>query len=137
VGALRDPITLIAPYSAWWRRAAVRPVGACQRASCRRGPASPTAPGGAVAAWPEPSLYSPAVPSPCHSGHDATGLPRSTTDTHGPLTCGRLKDWFRNPDDYDEVKSAIVLLLIERHESPSYDHSKYQLWTYVQPALRE
>jgi hypothetical protein len=29
---------------------------------------------------------SPTVPSPCHSEHDATGSPRSATDTHGPLT---------------------------------------------------
>ena len=35
-------------------------------------------------------MFSPAVPSPCHSEHIATGLPRSTTDTHGPLTCGGL-----------------------------------------------
>jgi hypothetical protein len=27
-------------------------------------------------------------------------------------------------------------LLIERHESPSYDHEKAELWTYVQPALK-
>jgi hypothetical protein len=26
---------------------------------------------------------------PCHYEHDASGWPRSTTDTHGPLTCGR------------------------------------------------
>ena len=40
-----------------------------------------------------------------------------------------------NPDDYDEIRQAIVELLIKRHESPSYDHDKFTLWTYVQPAL--
>jgi hypothetical protein len=40
-----------------------------------------------------------------------------------------------NRDDFEDVKQAITLLLIERHASPSYDHSKYTLWTYVQSAL--
>ena len=40
-----------------------------------------------------------------------------------------------NPDDYDEIRQAIVELLIKRHTSPSYDHDKFLLWTYVQPAL--
>lgn len=40
-----------------------------------------------------------------------------------------------NPDDYDDVRQAIVELLIKRHESPSYDH-KFTLWTYVQLALK-
>ena len=30
-----------------------------------------------------------AVPSACHSEHNASRLSRSATDTHGPLTCGR------------------------------------------------
>lgn len=37
-----------------------------------------------------------------------------------------------NRDDFEDVKQALILLLIERHKSPSYDHSKYTLWTYVQ-----
>lgn len=40
-----------------------------------------------------------------------------------------------NPDDYDEIRQAIVELMIKRHASPSYDHDKFLLWTYVQPAL--
>jgi hypothetical protein len=44
---------------------------------------------GTIAATLEPPSSSPVVPSPCHSQHDATGSPRSTTDTHGLLTCDR------------------------------------------------
>jgi hypothetical protein len=40
----------------------------------------------AIAVTREPRASSPAVPSPCHSQHGASGLRRSTTDTHGPLT---------------------------------------------------
>jgi hypothetical protein len=52
--------------------------------------ASSIARAGTVAARSEPRLFSPAVPSACHSERNATGPPRSSTDTHGPLTCGRL-----------------------------------------------
>jgi hypothetical protein len=41
----------------------------------------------------------------------------------------------RNPDDVDEIRDAIETLLYDRHMSPAYDHSKHDLWTYVQPAL--
>jgi hypothetical protein len=37
----------------------------------------------------KPRSFSPAVPSSCHSEHDASGSPRSATDSHGPLTSGR------------------------------------------------
>jgi hypothetical protein len=66
------------------------PTGACQRGWSRPGRASPIARAGATAARCEARSSSPAVPSPCHSEHDASGTPRSATDTHGPLTWGRL-----------------------------------------------
>jgi hypothetical protein len=66
------------------------PAALANEARVRPGPASPIMRAGATAARSELTSSPPAVPSPCHSEHDATGLPRSTTDTHGPLTCGRL-----------------------------------------------
>jgi hypothetical protein len=48
-----------------------------------------------------------AVPSPCHSGHNATGLPRSTTDTHGPLTCCRLLQVCGSTNGKDGVAAVI------------------------------
>jgi hypothetical protein len=71
-------------------KSAARPRGACQRGSCRPGRASPIGQAGASTIRCEARSCSPAVPSPCHSQHDAFGLPRSATDTHGPLTCGGL-----------------------------------------------
>ncbi len=71
-------------------RSAVAGWRPCQRDSCRPGPASPIARAGAFATSCEAWSFSPAVPSPCHSEHDATGSSRSTTATHGPLTCRPL-----------------------------------------------
>jgi hypothetical protein len=66
-----------------------RASGPCQQGSCRPRRASPIGRACASTIRCEARSCSPAVPSPCHSEHDATGSPRSTTDTHGPLTCGR------------------------------------------------
>jgi hypothetical protein len=65
---------------------AAPPAAACRRGSGRPGRASPIARASAIAARCEALSSSPAVPSPCHSQHDATGSPRSTTDTPGHLT---------------------------------------------------
>jgi hypothetical protein len=61
-------------------------AAACQRGWCRRRTGPPIARAGAAAARCEPQLFPAAVPSPCHSEHDATGSPRSTTDTPDRLT---------------------------------------------------
>ena len=50
------------------------------------GRASPLARAGPVATRSELRSSSPAVPSPCHSEHDASGSPRSATDTADRLT---------------------------------------------------
>jgi SnoaL-like protein len=63
-----------------------RHPGAWQRGRCIRGRASPIAATGAVTIRLEPRSSSPAVPCPCHSEHDASGSPRSATDTPDRLT---------------------------------------------------
>jgi hypothetical protein len=42
---------------------------------------------------------------------------------------------YTNPDEDEELRQALVELLTKRHASPSYDHDKFLLWTYVQPAV--
>jgi enamine deaminase RidA (YjgF/YER057c/UK114 family) len=66
--------------------AAAPSMRACQRGWRRLGRASPHPPAGTVTARSEQQSSSPAVPAPCHTEHDATGSPRSTTDTPGHLT---------------------------------------------------
>jgi len=46
----------------------------------------------------------------------------------------RYAGWDENEDD---VEQAIILLMIERHKSPSYDHSKAELLTYAQRGLKD
>jgi len=60
------------------------------RGWCHPSRASPISRAGAADAGREARSSSPAVPSPCHSEHHASGSPRSATDTRVPLTCGRL-----------------------------------------------
>jgi hypothetical protein len=43
---------------------------------------------------------------------------------------------YGNPDDFDEAREALMVLMWERHERGAYDHSKGELWTYVQPAVK-
>jgi hypothetical protein len=66
--------------------AAVPPMEACQRSFVNLDRPSPIGRACASTTRWEARSCSPAVPSPCHSEHDATGSSRSTTDTHGPLT---------------------------------------------------
>jgi hypothetical protein len=66
--------------------AAAPSMRACQRGLYRPGRVSPIAQAGTVATKPGPGCPHPAVPSSCHSEHDVSGSPRSTTDTPGHLT---------------------------------------------------
>jgi hypothetical protein len=63
-----------------------RPRALANEASGRRGRASPIARAGTVATKPGPRCPHPAVPPSCHSEHDASSAPRSTTDPPGHLT---------------------------------------------------
>lgn len=54
------------------------------------------------------------------------------------FVAGHHVNKYNNPDDFDEVKQAIMVLMWERHESGAYDHAKgFTLWAYVQPALKQ
>ena len=74
-------------YSATASRhgAAAPSMRACQRGWCRPGCLT-HCPSWYRRRKPESRSFLPAVPSPCHSEHDASGSQRSTTDTPGHLT---------------------------------------------------
>jgi hypothetical protein len=81
-----DPAQTDEPGRIWMSRTRLKPEEtrcraspweACQRGSCRPGRASPITRAGATTARPEARSSSPAVPSACHSEHDASGAPRS------------------------------------------------------------
>ena len=94
--------SLASPTSWWWMAAglfrnrrppassAASPWGACRRGGYVSDdqPYLPTA--GAVAVTYGSSSSSPAVPSACHAEHDASGSPRSATDTEPSRVSCRL-----------------------------------------------
>jgi len=48
----------------------------------------------------------------------------------------RKMSQYGNPDDFDDVRQAIMVLMWQRHDKGAYNHT-HTLWTYVQPALAE